>query len=56
MVNKGATPMDYGLLNALGMTIMAGFGLWALHYGLSKEKNVEKSEKVSANKVDSDDE
>lgn len=31
--------MDYGLLNALGITIMMVFGLWAYHQGYKKRHN-----------------
>lgn len=27
--------MDYGLLNALGITLMAAFGLWAFYRGMT---------------------
>lgn len=30
--------MDYGDLNAIGMTLMAFFGLWALYYSMRKQK------------------
>ncbi|MDE5831969.1 MAG: hypothetical protein K2H64_03130 [Desulfovibrio sp.] len=43
--------MDYGLINALGMTVMAAFGLWALRYGLlkhaRKDKNKDEPERRS---------
>lgn len=30
--------MDYGLLNAIGITILAAFGLWAFQRGMNIEK------------------
>ncbi len=37
--------MDYGILNAIGITLMAVFGLWAFQKGLSGGKKPERPDK-----------
>lgn len=34
--------MDYGLLNAIGITVMAAFGLWIFQYALKKYGAIQK--------------
>lgn len=34
--------LDYGTLNAIGITILAGFGLWAFQYAMRKQREKDK--------------
>lgn len=37
--------MNYDILNALAIAILAGFGLWAFQYGAKKQKQKDDAEK-----------
>lgn len=34
--------LDYGTLNAIGITILAAFGLWAFQYAVRKQREKDK--------------